>query len=153
MSGLLARGDVLSFVMADGHELKLPKNFFLLHDPDGKLIDRCALVCCRCHFDTHEVRAIPQRLRQHAADYFGDGWPLRTGVIDPPKGAWHSVGVVNEIRYYREGEYKDHAGAGYYHPYHPYPDSVELFRMQRGSAYLLVLPAGCIVDSRGFVEP
>jgi hypothetical protein len=147
--GLMARGDIVSFVMTDGSVVELPKSFVLLHDPSGKLIDKCTLVCCRCSLQSRLVHTIPSRIHDYVVDYFGSDAVLVKGTVEIPKGPWHPLGTVKEIRYDRHGQYED----AFYHPFSDSDPGVELFRQGKGSAYLLVLPGGCKVDARGFVWP
>lgn len=144
---LLARGDVVSFDMDDDITIDLPKNFVMLHDPTGRIIDKCTLMCCPCAIDTRGPHTVPDGIHDYVLDYFGSDADLYKGRVEIPKGPWQPLGVVHEIRYDRQGEYED----AFYHPFRG--SGVELFKQKRGRAYMLVLPDGCKVDARGFVWP
>lgn len=147
--GLIARGDVLSFVMQDDTIEELPKGWFMLHDPSGALIDKCTFICTKCTLNTSAPVELPPNVRESALEYFGEDAVFLGGFVDLPEPPWHLVGVVKEIRYDRHGQYEDK----WYHPFANRGEGVELYQNESRTAYLLVLPDHCIVNERGFVKP
>ena len=147
----MARGDVLSFVMADGSTVELPTDYAMLHDPSGAVIDKCTLVCCACELDAHVDGAVPVQIREYVDAYYGDRAELVKGVVEIPPGPWHLLGVVREILYDRHGQPLENDDDSWFHPYRG--SVVDLYVNERGNGYLLVLPAGCVVNERGFVDP
>jgi len=129
-------------------DIKIPPEFVLVHDTEGRLLSRCDMHIVRDKRGRTSRAQVSPVVLQDARVYFGNGQPLPIGRIDIPKGSWHRVGKVAFIRYRRAG----HARGFYEHEFsHP----VDLLVTGQGTplAWRMPLPSGCVVDSRGFVSP
>lgn len=125
-----------------GRILKLPRNYGIIHDPDGEEIPRCE--CLIGPYTRTRQRANLTRLAKH---YFGKNYPAVIVSVDrPQKSKWQMIGEVAQIFYERRGKY----AAKYFHPFKTgYGPTL----LKQGRFYRLALARGCIVDDRGFVFP
>jgi hypothetical protein len=134
----LVKGRKISFEMADGPDINLPVSFGMIHNPKQT-------TKCRVYFGPYEKT--PEQVAQlpHIATlYFGSDYNGRVGYVDIPEGKWTAVGDVTRIYYERPGEHAD-----YYQ--HPFDEPVPLSRNRQW--HRIVLPKGCVVNERGFVQP
>lgn len=169
VSHLLVRGDVISFVSVEQTKLKgplsdeekrnerklpsdikIPRNYVLVHDTTGTILDRCDMYVVRWRKtsvrNASNMRTdMNEEALRNAQQYFGAD-DLRFGSVDIPKGPWHRVARIKHIRYRRVGVHS----ASYDHEYEV---PVDLLYCKKPLAWRLPLPNGCIVDERGFVWP
>lgn len=163
ISNHLVRGDQIEFVSAEQvrrfgrhplddeampSDIKLPKSYVLV-DPDGVFFPRCNFYVVQWHGGSGSLSDVDQKDIKIAQDYFGADHPVRVGQIEMPEldTSWKRQAKIEFIRYRRQGKL---AGA-YEHPYNP---PVYLYATKSGPlAWKVVLPSGCVVDSRGFVRP
>ena len=127
----------------------VPDDWTLLHDPDGKFVNRCDAFVCP--YRTNDSVQYPEDDYEEtkARAYYGDEVRLTKKVMDIPQSGWQRVTHVHAVRYLRKGN----LGAPYRHPF---DGAVRLERSVLGGkvcGYRLVMPAGCIWTERGFVRP
>lgn len=132
-------------------EIILPKPFVVLHDPTGNRFDKCSFFVVHLsggYSDkTSKSRvSINNDVRRTALKYYGKGSKLKVGSVDIPEGPWHRVAEVGWIRYRRTG--KDNRDFQ-----HPYALPVWLYACDHPLAWRIELPAGCVVDTHGFIWP
>lgn len=159
---LLVRGDKISFVSTEqvkevGYhaldpdampaDIELPGNYVLVHDTAGELLNRCDLYVVRWYPDSGRSvhKNLASKALRDARAYFGDGSTIKLGSVDIPEGPWKREAKVKCIRYRRHGYDKLFE--------HTYDTPVDLFTTDSPLAWRVSLPAGCIVDERGFVRP
>lgn len=142
----LIRGDLVKLELEDGDIVDVPDDYGLVHDVDGKLLDRCELVICPYNLGGKLDVHLPKNIRNAAISYFGDEKKLVKGSVEIPTGPWQHVGNVVFIYYARHGKRK-----GLYQ--HPFETPVPLFKERNSDSYKLKFPDYCVIDSRGFVWP
>lgn len=145
-TGIIIKGDEVSFLRPDADEYFCPPTFVILHDVTGKDLRRCDFYIVRAQAGTGDDLIVSDSVYDTAIAYFANDAELKEILVDIPGGPWNRIGEVHAIRYRRKGK---HAG-DYEHPYDP---PVVLYRCERPHAYRLRLPDSCIVDERGFVSP
>lgn len=162
LGDLLVRGDQISFVsteqvarvgrhnldaVAMPSDVTLPASYVVVHDPTGKLLNKCDMYFVRWKNETRKrAPTVRPELIRIARAYFGRGSTITRGTVDIPKGPWHRECEVQFIRYRREGDDN--------RPYeHEYDVPVKLLYSARPLAWRLPLPEGCVVNSHGFVRP
>jgi hypothetical protein len=134
-------------VKVEGPIFELPKGYGIVHDPDGEVLRPCDVYLAPFRMTREKVKLSPK-----LQEYFGVGTEGRRLVITKPSGAWHPVGHVTMIWYYRPGT---RAPGDYFHPF--YKDRIfrkePLGLWRAGRVYMLALPGDCVVNHRGFVYP
>lgn len=138
---LIVKGESVSLDLVGGSTLTLPRGYGFVHDPTGRVFDRCTVFVGPVKRTRRAVGHSPDTRR-----YFGTDYRIREALVRIPSAATFSrVGEVEEIRYVRRGR---DAGA-YYHPFrasHP--------RLAKsGRWYRIELGKVCVIDDRGFVFP
>lgn len=161
LSNHLVRGDRIEFVSTEQvkkvgrhpldenampSDLRLPKEFVLVHDTAGNTFDRCHMYFVRSRNTRKSVANLSENDLKVVHDYYGSNVTPRIAEVEVPKGPWHRVAKIAFIRYRREGDLE----GNYEHPFEP---NVFLYATKRPLAWQLKLPNGCIVDERGFVKP
>jgi hypothetical protein len=133
-------------------DIKLPRDYVLVHDTTGDLLSRCEFYVLKYHRTrTNRVSQLHPGDVEAALDYFSmgdnpkDTIRLETGAVVTPRGPWKRVAKIRLIRY-RRHNYK----MGFEHLYDP---PVWLSFSERDHAWKLSLPASCVVHEEGFVRP
>lgn len=159
---LLVRGDKISFVSTEqvrkvGYhpldpeampsDVELPGNYVLVHDTEGEILNRCDLYVVRWYPDggQNDHGRVSSKALKAARAYFGSGTDIKFGSVDIPEGPWKREAKVKCIRYRRHGYDKLFE--------HSYDPAVVIYYTEQPLAWRVSLPAGCIVDERGFVRP
>jgi hypothetical protein len=140
---IVVKGSKVVFIMTDGREIRLPRGYGIIHDPEGKALPRCEVF----FGPVKKTKRIAANPSSKVRRYFGSKYTPKEGVVDVPSGPWHSVGDANEILYERT-KGSQYAG-NYFHPFKRFPPTVS----KCGRYYRVSLKDGCIVDDRGFVFP
>ena len=139
---ILIKGKNVSFEMADGRWLHLPKGYGIIHDPDGSHLERCSV-----YVGPYKVFSQRAKLTKEAEAYFGPDYQGMTAEVDVPLGPWSPIGEATQIRYYRPGtKYR-----GKYFHFFEGKTPVRISKCKKH--FQIELPGGCIVNWRGFVYP
>jgi len=154
---LLVRGDVVSCVLDDGRTVEFPESWGLVHDVSGKCVDRCEILVCPYTLTNTKSVALPPDIHDAALGYWGEGYELKAGLVELPRGPWDRVGRIVRVYYDRYGE----LASPYQHPFKDVDDTAVLYRQRRGQkygrsthkAFRISLPDGCVVNAHGFVWP
>lgn len=128
-------------------DIRLPPSYVLVHDTVGALLSKCDLYVVR--WRRSGSKEMSKDILDDAREYFVNGsnqqLPLSYGSVEIPEGPWHRESRVALIRYRRPGFAKPFE--------HAYEPNVDVYYSERPLAWRLPLPAGCVVDSHGFVWP
>lgn len=146
---LMIRGDIVSFELDSGRTVRLKKNFGMVYDPTGRIINRCDVYLCQYTIDIDSTPKMTTNMRKVSHEYFGSDARLVRAFVELPKGPWNRLGVVETIHYARYGK---HEGP-WYHPFEDTDPQVELHKSSCCNAYRLQIPDGCIINAHGFVWP
>jgi hypothetical protein len=155
---LIVKGRRVAFDFVDGAEMDVSPEHAMMHDPEGKTWARCSVLIGP--FSPGSPEGVPKGGKSVSAarDYYGRSYELKAGELDTPPRAlsgWRKVGLVRRIYYWRPGpKYRGDFQ-------HPVGKRKHVFfgPKGRGAVYVrgrwvrLELPAGCILDDRGFVWP
>jgi hypothetical protein len=141
-SGLYALGNRIELDKVGGRETyTLPANYFIFHDETGAAIPRCMIYLAR-RVPSKRAGFADRLLGSYQVSTYDNG--RLSGWLEVPKGPWVHLANVEEIRYLRPG-----VGP----KYHPFKRSVRLEYCEEPEGWRLPLPAGCVVNYRGFVNP
>lgn len=150
---LAVKAHDVSFELVGGGAARAARSHGLIHDEAGEVWPRCSLLVGPYTRGTAEGT-----MDAAARRYYGAGWRARRGRITlPPRalaGQWRKVGTVSRIYYVRLGNV--FGGTTFRHKFAArrlwiFPTPAILYR--HGRWLRLELPAGCIVNWRGFVSP
>lgn len=144
---LLVKGDVRRLTLTSGEEIQLPSAFGMVHDPDGIVMDRCTVLVLLYTHVAHGELPITHAERKAAEKYFGNDYEAVRVLVDFPTPLWILAGNVRAIEYARKGQRRGrrrHLFKG---------EATRLFAHRTLRAFKLVLPDGCVLDARGFVDP
>ena len=143
---LLIRGDLVKLELEDEEILDVPEHWGLVHDVDGKLLDRCELVICPYALVSDSVNELSKNIVKAGVTYYGGRKRLVKGVVEIPSGPWQRIGNAVFIYYARYGKKR-----GLYQ--HPFEESVPVYQQVYGDCLKIKLPNKCIIDSRGLIWP
>lgn len=145
---ILIKGHSVSFEMADGQWIKVPKTHGIIHDPDGHQLPKCVVYVGPYTTNKNRFGKGQERhLTKDAEQYFGPDYVGTGAWVDVPVGPWSPKGESVQIRYYRTGtKYR----GKYFHMFETRTTTV-IASCKR--FYRIELPGGCIVNWRGFVYP
>lgn len=154
---LLVRGDVVSVVLDDGRTVEFPETWGLAHDPSGNCIDKCEVLVTPYTITNKSSVRLPQDIYDAALDYWGEGYEMKSGIVELPRGPWDRVGRIVRVYYDRYGE----LASPYQHPFKDIAETVVLYRQRRPQrygrsshkSYRISLPDGCVINAHGFVWP
>jgi hypothetical protein len=140
---IIIKGDQLSFEMTNKEIVKLPPEYGIIHDPEGRQLPRC-----KAYFGPFETTSVPAQPSSYASYYLGRTYKPNVARIDIPRGNnWKLIGPVNQIFYRRRGKIQPVPF------YHPFKRGVIPQLYKQKNCYMLDLKDGCVVDDRGFVHP
>lgn len=146
---LMIRGDMTRFELEGGRSIRLKKNFGMVHDPTGRIANRCDVYLCEYTIDMDHSLKLSPTMRKVVNGYFGSDARVVRALVEIPSGPWQRLGVVETIYYARYGK---HEGP-WYHPFEDTEPQVELYKSRSCDAYKLQIPNGCIINDHGFVWP
>jgi len=155
---LLVRGDIVSCEMSDGSTVEFPESWGLVHDPVGSCVDECEIFVCPYSVTGALRHDLPSEVHDAAVSYWGDGYRLKSGMVELPNGPWDRVGRIVRVYYDRYGE----LASKYQHPFkQDVKDAAILYKQRRPQrygrsghkAYRISLPDGCVINAHGFVWP
>lgn len=138
---ILIKGKDVKFQMTDGRWIVAPADYGMIHDPDGKRLDRCFVYVGPFKNSGESVA-----LTNDAETYFGSKSHGLKAVVDVPKGPWTPLGQATQILYRRPGKFK-----GKYFHFFDKKTTVLISRCR--NHFRIELQNGCIVNWRGFVYP
>jgi len=137
---ILVKGGNVDLLLDSGHTLVLPSSYGLIHDTDGRHLDKCSLFIGPTTFTDEAV----SRIDDDARAYFGSDYEPRRAVIDVPEGKWDLYGHVAEIIYYRPGRLEGDW-------VHPFSTPQPLY--EQAGWFWLRLPDDCRLTHRGIEQP
>ena len=140
---IVIKGSKVEFTLKDGRTFKLPRDYGMIHDPDGAELNRCTF-----YFASYAKTGKPaKKTSRKATRYFGKKYVLKETRVTIPEHGWTDIGEAVEIRYERTkgSQY----AAKYFHVFKKRSPMLS----RSGRCYRLELKDGCVVDDRGFVMP
>lgn len=143
---LVLKGDLVRVQLGDGGLVELPDEWGLLHDTEGRLVDKCTFLVVPYTRDMLARTTLTRDELSAARNYFGKDAELARATVEIPSALWQRLGDAVVLYYARKGRRK-----GRYR--HRFKVPCPFFAHQHGLAYMLELPDGCVVDARGFVWP
>lgn len=125
-------------------DIRLPRDFVLVHDESGEVFPRCELWILRWRNSNGHASEVQGPAEATARAYFGrNNW--RVGAVEIPQGPWEPLTKIRLVRYRRPGYDNGFE--------HLFQQDVMLYYSPRPLAWKLSLPNGCVVNSHGFVRP
>lgn len=155
---LIVKGHAIDFDFTDGASLSVAASHAMMHDPTGHAWPRCSVLIAPYTRGTEAPQGESESVRR-ARDYYGRSYPLHVGRVSLPARAlsgWRRVGEVSRIYYKRPGHRRP---GSYQHPMTERRKYVVFGKKGRATVYVrgrfvrLELPAGCMLDDRGYVWP
>jgi len=143
---LVVKGDLVRVELADGGLIELPDDWGLVHDTEGRLVDRCTFLVLPYTKAAQECARLSKGELVAARNYFGKSAQLTRATVEIPSPLWQRFDDAVVLYYARMGKRK-----GRYR--HRFSVPCPFFFHEQGLGYMLVLPDGCVVDERGFVWP
>ncbi len=141
--GFRVLGKEIELDIRGGKRVELRPDMVVVSDPNGQFFPRCHVFLVRALHARHGVRDEPERSFFRAMSWHNaTKWPYNAHV-QIPRGPWKRFGVVDWIGYRRS----DLGPMS-----HDFEKTVSLYLMGDVAGYLK-LPAGCILNERGFVYP
>ena len=139
---ILIKGRSVVLYMIDVPDMIRPAGHGIIHDPAGKLLPRCDVF-----IGPYSRGRRPAEMDGDGKAYFGRNYQATSASVDVPSGPWKPVGQARGILYERDRGH--HANEKRYRHMFKRPVDVE----RCGTVIRLRLPAGCVVNFRGFVNP
>ncbi len=143
---ILVKGTAVKLELEDGTIVSPPEQWGMVHDTNGTLIRKCIVLVLPYRKCARHACGLTPSEHQEAVAYYGQRCGVQRVFVDLPPGPWHRMHDAVRIYYVRRGKKR-----GGWH--HPYRTAVVCFEHHDLGAYALVLPAGCRLESRGFVWP
>jgi hypothetical protein len=137
---LVKGGRVDLYLENESSPVVLPPDYGLVHDPNGRDLDKCSLFVGPIEVTDEPISQMPPE----AVEYFGSDYEARKAFLDVPNEGWNLVGRVVEIVYFRPGKLEDDWR-------HKFDAPQELYRS--GGWYLLRFPEDCKLTHRGIEKP
>lgn len=155
---LIVKGTAIIFEMKSGDDIKPPRGYAMLHDPDGKAWPYRSVLVGPWR---KGGKASDEELTIEMRKYLGRSHTIHKGGVNlpPRQGPWESLGEIAILFYKRTGSRVPPEKRKMRHEFGK--TSVAKILLGHGKAHLskcgswyrVNLPRGAVVDDRGFVWP